>query len=93
MYLFIHLFVYLFISEPRLQHMEVLRLGVESELQLPAYATATAMPYLRPMLQLVAMPDPLTHRARPGIEPTSSQTLCQVPNPLSHNGNSYTSAS
>ena len=29
-----------------LQHIEVLRLGVESELQLPAYATATAMPDL-----------------------------------------------
>ena len=28
------------------QHMEVLRLGVESELQLPACATATAMPDL-----------------------------------------------
>ena len=27
-----------------LQHMEVLRLGVESELQLLAYTTATAMP-------------------------------------------------
>ena len=26
------------------QHMEVLRLGVELELQLPAYATATVMP-------------------------------------------------
>ena len=26
-----------------LRHMEVLRLGVESELQLPAFATATAM--------------------------------------------------
>ena len=29
---------------PHMQHMEVARLGVESELQLPAYATATAMP-------------------------------------------------
>ena len=27
---------------PHLQHMEVLRLGVESELQLPVYTTATA---------------------------------------------------
>ena len=30
----------------------------------------------------------LTHRARPGIEPTSSWMLCQVLNPLSHSGNS-----
>ena len=29
---------------PHLRHMEVPRLGVQSELQLPAYATATATP-------------------------------------------------
>ena len=33
-----------FFSGPHPQHMEVPRLGVESELQLPAYATATAIP-------------------------------------------------
>ena len=42
--------------------MEVPRLGVESELQLPAYATATATPDLSPILRptphLTAMPDP-----------------------------------
>ena len=32
----------------------------------------------------------LTHLARPGIKPISWQTLCQVLNPLSHNGNSQT---
>ena len=32
----------LFFLGPNLQHMEVPRLGVESELQLPAYARATA---------------------------------------------------
>ena len=30
----------------------------------------------------------LTHWARPEIEPASSQSQCQVLNPLSHNGNS-----
>ena len=30
----------------------------------------------------------LTHRARPGIKPTNSQTLYWVPNPLNHNRNS-----
>ena len=56
--------------------MEVPRLGVESELQLLAYTTATA----------TAMPDPsytaahgnagsLTHWVRPGIEPSSSWIL------------------
>ena len=33
----------------------------------------------------------LTHRARPGIEPTTSHTLCWVLNPLSHNGPSHIS--
>ena len=49
-----------------LQHMEVPRLGVEWERQLPAYTTATAML------------DPLTHWARPGIEPTSSWILVSL---------------
>ena len=40
LFLFIYLFIYLF-SGPHLQHMEVPRLVVESELQLPAFATAT----------------------------------------------------
>ena len=31
----------------------------------------------------------LTHWVRPGIKSTSSQTLCWVRKPLSHNGNSY----
>ena len=59
------------------QHMEVPRLGIELELQPPAYATATA----------TAMPDPshsatytaahgnarsLIHWARPGIQPVPS---------------------
>ena len=38
-------FFFLFLG-PHLQHMEAPRLGVESELQLLAYATATAMPDL-----------------------------------------------
>ena len=40
--LFIYLFItYLFRAAPK--HMELPRLGIESELQLLAYATATAM--------------------------------------------------
>ena len=67
------------------QHMEVPRVGVKSELQLPACTTATATPDLSHSLwqcQILITP------ARPGIEPTSPQTLCPVLNPLSHNGNS-----
>ena len=55
------LFLSVFFSfGPYPQHMEVAILGVKLKLQLPAYATVTAMP------------DPLTHWARPEIEPVSS---------------------
>ena len=44
------------------QHMEVLRLGVEPELQLLAYTTATGTadpsPHLRPTAQLMDTLDP-----------------------------------
>ena len=36
-------FFFFFFLEPHLQHMEVPRLGVKSELQVLAYATATAV--------------------------------------------------
>ena len=38
--------------------MEVPRLGVESELQLPMYTTATATQVLSSVYELTAMPDP-----------------------------------
>ena len=40
---FIYLFIYFCFLGPPPWHMEVPWLGVESELQLPAYTTATAM--------------------------------------------------
>ena len=50
-----------------MQHVEIPGLGVELELQLPASTTATENTgselYLRPMLQLVAILNPL-HEAR-----------------------------
>ena len=42
-YLPLFLFLFFFLG-PHLQHMEVPRLRVESELQLPAYTPATATP-------------------------------------------------
>ena len=42
---FIYLFIFGFLG-PHPWHMEVPKLGVESELQLPAYTTATATPDL-----------------------------------------------
>ena len=40
---FIHSFTHFCFLGPHLRHMEVPRLGVNLELQLPAYTTATAM--------------------------------------------------
>ena len=60
--------------EPYLQHMEVPRLGVHSELQLLAYATATAMPDLSQVFDLHHSSQQrqiLIHGARLGMEPES----------------------
>ena len=80
-----------FFLQLHLQHVEVPRLGVNMELQLPAYTTATATPDLSHICHLhhsYRNARSLTQWARPGIEPTSSLILCWVLNHLSHNGNS-----
>ena len=56
--LFVCLFSFL---GPNLGHMDIPRLGVELELEMPAYTTATATRselYLGPIPQLMAIPDP-----------------------------------
>ena len=61
------LFIFFFFLGPQLQHMEVPRLGVESELQLLAHTTATWDPSricnLHHSSQQCQIPDPLS-RAR-----------------------------
>ena len=61
-------------------------LGWRSELQLPAYAkaTATADPSCICDLCHSLQQWQITHWIRPGIKPTSSYTLCGVLNPVSH---------
>jgi len=54
--------------------MEVPRLGVELELQLPAYPTATATQDLT-YTTACSHTGSLTHSARPGIELSSSWIL------------------
>ena len=49
-YISLLLFFSLFFLGPHLQHMEVPRLGLELELQLPAYTTATATARSQPHL-------------------------------------------
>ena len=69
---------FFFFLGPHLRHVEVQRLGVKSELQLPICTIATATPDLScpcNLLQLTAAPDPWTPWVRPGIEPESPWTL------------------
>ena len=71
--------------------MEIPGPWAESELQPKVYTTATATPDLSCICNLCCSLwqwQTLTHWARPGIEPTSSWTLCWVLNATSHNGNS-----
>ena len=67
-----------------LQHVEVPGPGVEWELQF--WPHATAIETLYPSLSC-DLCDSLSHRARPGIKPTSLQRQRWVLNPLSHTGN------
>ena len=74
---FLWIFIYLFLG-PHLWHMEVPRLGVESEPQLPGYTTATVMPHLSHVGNLHTAHGndrSLTHWVRPGIQPVSSWIL------------------
>ena len=70
---------------PHLRQVEVPRLGVEVELELPAYATATRDPMcLRPTPQLTA--GSLTHWERPGIELETSWFLVPIHFPCATTG-------
>ena len=79
---------FLFMAIP--EACEVPRLKIESELQLPAYTTATEMPDPSLICDLShSNAISLTHQARPGIKPASSQRQHHVFNLLRHNGNSW----
>ena len=72
------LFVCFVLLGPHLQHMEVPRLEIESELQLLAYTTATATPDLSHVYDLHGSSQQcriFNPRAGPGIKPTSSWIL------------------
>ena len=74
-------------------HMEVPRLGVESELQLLTYATATQRGFwAMSAAYTIAHSDAgsLTHWARLGIKHTFSWILVSFFKPLNHDGNSCT---
>ena len=84
-------FFFLFFLGPHLQHTEVPRLGVELELHLPAYTTATAMP--DPSLICDLHHSLQQHQVlNPRIEPRDRTCIPMdtswVLNPLNRNGNS-----
>ena len=69
---------YIYFLGPHPWHMEVPRLGVKLELQLPSYTRATAIPHPSLPVAYATAPgnvESLTHRGRPGIKPTSSWIL------------------
>lgn len=72
---------------PHVQHMEVPGVWVKSGLKLPIYSTATYHQIPAESADYAAA-ESLTQWMRPGMEPTSSGTLCQVLNLLSYNRNS-----
>ena len=77
-FIFVTFFFFALFLGPHPRHMEVPRLGVESELQLSAYTTATATRDPSCVFDLHHSSwqrRSLTHCARPGIEPASSWIL------------------
>ena len=78
-FFFFFFFFFFFLSlGPHLQPLEVPRLGVESELQLPVCATAIATQILAMSATYTTAHDnagSLTHWAGPGIEPSFSWIL------------------
>ena len=88
-------FFFFFLLGLYLWHMEVARLGVKSEPQLPAYATAITTPYPRCIWDLCN--SWRQHRILNLLSEARDRTCILmytswILNPLSHNGNSGTVA-
>ena len=79
------LFAFLF-SQPHLQQSGSTRIRAAAEGLSHSHGNNRSEPYLQPTLQLAAMILNPTERGKG----SNSQILCQVLNPLSPNGNSYT---
>ena len=73
-----YLFIFFSFLGQHPQHVEDPRLGLQSELQLLAHTIATATPDPSCLCDLHHDAGPLTHKARPGIEPTSSWILVKL---------------
>ena len=87
--LFIYSFIHSFFLGPYLWHMDVCKLGLELELHLrPTPQPQQRQIWATPATFTAAYRNArsLTHWARPGIQPSSSWTLYQILNQLSHSG-------
>ena len=77
--IFFFFFSFFFFLGPHSRHMEVPRWGIKLELQLPAYATATATVldpnFMYELHHSSQQGGSLTHWAGPGIKPASSWIL------------------
>ena len=88
------LFFFFLSLEPHPQYMEVPRLWVESELQVPAYTTATAAPDLSHICNLchsLRQCRILNSLSEAGDPARILMVPSPILNPLSHNGNSWMS--
>ena len=81
--------IFFFFLWPHLQHMEVPRLAIESELQFLAFAAAIATPDLSCIFHLYHSSQKCWILNSLIEARAFSRTLCRVLNPLSHNGNSH----
>ena len=89
-YYFLFYFITFFFLWPHLWHVEVLRLGVESELQpMPQPLQHQIQGTCVTHTAACSNTGSLTHWVKPGIEPEHSQRQCWVLNPVSLNGTSH----
>ena len=68
------------------------RIGAAAAGPRQSHSNTRSEPRLQPTPQLMAMPDPLTHWARPGTEPTTSWVLVRFVNHCATTGTPHLSA-
>ena len=83
--LYLYFLLLFLLLELHLQHMEVPRLGVQSELQLPAYTTATGTSNLNCIFNLYQILNP---RSNARDQTHILLDMGRVLKPLSHSANS-----
>lgn len=88
LWFFFFFFLFVFFLWPHLWHMEVPRLGFDSEMQLRLMPWPQQCQIPAVFATYSAACHNVRSWARPGIEPAFSQRQCLILNPLSHSQNS-----